>query len=193
MGHLLLRLCIYKWLVFIFFISIQLSVLDCSWDGVLLLWRLWKMFQEWSHAKKILRKLSELRNFLPQHLHCFVDILDSVNEVYTISLETVVNKQHKVITSMFEQRWLVAMANFGISMPLKVHIICHHLSDYFQLTGQTLRRVNDQVVEASHHKVKQFFENRPNYNHKNKETEASGEATLRGIIHFNAFSIIPSN
>ena len=58
------------------------------------------------------------------------------------SLETVVNKQHKVITAMFEQRWLVAMANFGISMPLKVHIICHHLSDYFQLTGQTLRRVN---------------------------------------------------
>ena len=56
----------------------------------------------------------------------------------------------------------------------------------------TLRRVNDQVVEASHHKVKQFFESRPNYNHKNKETEASGEATLRGIVHFNAFNINPS-
>ena len=93
---------------------------------------------------------------------------------------------------MFEQRWLVAMANFGIGMPLKVHIICHHLSDYFDLTGQTLRRVNDQVVESSHHKVKQFFENRPNYNHKNKETEASGEATLKGIVHFNAFNINPS-
>ena len=59
-----------------------------------------------------------------------MDILDSVNEVYTISLETVVNKQHKVITAMFEQRWLVAMANFGINMPLKVHIIWHHLSDW---------------------------------------------------------------
>ena len=43
-----------------------------------------------------------------------------------------------------------------------------------------------KTVEASHPKVKQFFENRPNYNHKNKETEASGEATLRGMIHFNA-------
>ena len=38
----------------------------------------------------------------------------------------------------------------------------------------------------------QFFENRPNYNHKNKETEASGEATLKGIVHFNAFNINPS-
>ena len=126
------------------------------------------------------------------YIYCFVDILDSVNQVYTISLETVVNKEHKVITSMFEQIWLVAMADFGIGMPLKVHIICHHLSDYFELTGQTLRRVNDQVVESSHHKVKQFFENRPNYNHKNKETEASGEATLKGIVHFNAFNINPS-
>ena len=72
---------------------------------------------------------------------------------------------------------------------LIIDIICHHQSDYFELTGQTLRRVNDQVVEASHHKVKQFFENRTNYNHKNKETIASGEATLKGIVHFNAFNI----
>ena len=50
-----------------------------------------------------------------------------------------------------------------------------------------------KTVKASHHKVKQFFESRPNYNHKNKETEASEEATLREFIYFNAFSIIPSN
>ena len=73
--------------------------------------------------------------------------------------------------------------------PFKVHIIYHHLSNYFELSGQTLRRVNDLVVEASHHKVKQFFENRPNYNHKNKKTIASGEATLKGIVHFNTFNI----
>ena len=81
------------------------------------------------------------------------------------------------------------MVKWGITMPLKVHIICHHLSDYFELTGKTLRKVNDQVVEASHHKVKVFFESRPNYNHKDKTTLASGEATLAGIVHFNSVNI----
>ena len=81
------------------------------------------------------------------------------------------------------------MDKFKITMPLKVHIICHHLSDFFTITGQTLRRVNDQVVEASHHKVKMFFEARPNYNHQNKETLSSGEATLAALIHFNSINI----
>ena len=46
------------------------------------------------------------------------------------------------------------------------------------------KKVNDQVVEASHHKVKILFESRPNYNHQNKETWSSGEAALAGKIQF---------
>ena len=57
------------------------------------------------------------------------------------------------------------------------------------MTGKTLRKVNDQIVEAAHHQVKKVFEARPNYNHHNKATEASGEATLAGITHFNSVNI----
>ena len=121
--------------------------------------------------------------------HCFVDILEGVNEVYTISFAKDVNVEHQRITARFERLWIVAMDKHGITMPLKVHIICHHLSDFFELTGKTLRRINDQVVEAAHHKVKVFFENRPNYNHQNKESLASGVATLAAIAHFNAFQL----
>ena len=56
---------------------------------------------------------------------------------------------------------------------------------------QSNKKGCDQGIESSHHKVKQFFESRTNYNHKNKETEASGEATLRGIVHFIAFNLKP--
>ena len=105
------------------------------------------------------------------------------------SFQKVVNKDHQQITSKFENLWIIAMDKLGITMPLKVHIICHHLSDYFEITGRTLRRVNDQVVEASHHKVKTFFEARPNYNHHDKTTLASGEATLQAIAHFNSVNI----
>ena len=76
-----------------------------------------------------------------------------------------------------------------IHLPLKVHIISHHLSDYFDLTGKTLRKVNDQVVESAHSKVRKFFDAHPNYNHKIKTSEASGDATLAGIVHFNTNSI----
>ena len=37
-----------------------------------------------------------------------------------MSLETVVNKDHKQITEKFEKLWLVAMEKHGITMPLKV-------------------------------------------------------------------------
>ena len=140
-------------------------------------------------CKKLLRKLNELRDYLTEDLHCFVDILDSINLVYKISFQQGVDPNHHKITAQFEKLWTIAMDKFSITMPLKVHIICHHLSDFFTTTGQTLRKVNDQVVEAAHHKVKMFFESRPNYNHQNKETLSSGEATLAGIIHFNSINI----
>ena len=139
--------------------------------------------------KILLKKLPQLREYLPENLHSFVDILESINEVYTISFQTLVNPNHKQVTETFEQLWKIAMVDYGINMPLKVHIISHHLSDYFDLTGKTLRKVNDQVVESAHSKVRKFFDAHPNYNHKIKTSEASGDATLAGIVHFNTNSI----
>ena len=78
------------------------------------------------------------------------------------------------------------MMKFSITMPVKVHIIIHHLSDYFEMTGNTLRNSTDQVVEAAHHKIKQFLDNHPNYNHLDKATEEYRMAVLAAIIHFNS-------
>ena len=60
---------------------------------------------------------------------------------------------------------------------------------YFELTGRTLLKSSDQFVEAAHHKVKAFFDTRSNYNHKEKVSVESGEATLAGIVHFNSINI----
>ena len=61
----------------------------------------------------------------------------------------------------------------------------YELCEYFDLNGRTLIKSSDQFVEAAHHKVKAFFEARPNYNHKEKVSVESGKATLAGIVHFN--------
>ena len=108
---------------------------------------------------------------------------------FPISFAKEVHPQHRQIIEKFEKNWIQAMSTCNITMPLKVHVICAHLSDYFDITGKTLRKCNDQVVESAHHKVRVFFESRPNYNHKNKESDESGEATLSAICHFNSINI----
>ena len=49
------------------------------------------------------------------------------------------------------------MAEFGLTMPLKVHIIVDHLSEYFELEGSTLRNTNGQFIEACHAKIKKVL------------------------------------
>ena len=43
-----------------------------------------------------------------------------------------------------------------------------------------------QFIEACHAKIKKFFENHPNYNHKDKSSEKYGEAILAAIVQFNS-------
>ena len=57
---------------------------------------------------------------------------------------------HREVISEFVDSWLVLMTKFQVTMPLKVHIILHHLSDYMELTGKTLFHATDQVGEAVH-------------------------------------------
>ena len=78
------------------------------------------------------------------------------------------------------------MQDYGQTMPLKVHFILELLSEYFELEGKTLRNTNDQFVEACHAKVRKFFDNHPNFNHKDKSTDKYGDDILTAIVHFNS-------
>ena len=134
----------------------------------------------------ILRNLDFIESSLPERLHTFVDALRQVALVYQVSTANTVVSNHKEIMQTFKLTWMTLMENFGITMPLKVHIIVDHLSDYFELENQTLRDTNDQFIEACHAKVRKFFENHPNYNFKDKSGERYGKALLAAIIHFNS-------
>ena len=76
--------------------------------------------------------------------------------------------------------------DFGTLPRFHKHIIVDHLSDYFELSNQTLKDTNDQFIEACHAKVKKFFDNHPNYKFKEKNSAAYGEALLAAIVHFNS-------
>ena len=134
----------------------------------------------------ILRNLDFLQACLPERLHTFVEALRQVAIVYKISTAKSVVSNHREILEKFKLTWITLMENFGITMPLKVHIIVDHLSDYFELEHQTLRDTNDQFIEACHAKVRKFFENHPNYHFKDQSSDKYGEALLAAIVHFNS-------
>ena len=71
---------------------------------------------------------------------------------------TNVDPKHREKIAKLETIWKKMMNEFHITMPLKIHIIIHHLSDFFEETNKTLKNASDQVVEAAHHKVRQFFD-----------------------------------
>ena len=137
----------------------------------------------------ILSKLDTLRDFLPENLHIFVDALKQVKEIYRIAHATTVEADHREKIELFRNTWLTLMRDHGQTMPLKVHIILEHLSDYFEQEGKTLRRTNDQFIEACHSKVRKFFETHPNFKHKDKSSDTYGDAILKAIIHFNSYNL----
>ena len=69
---------------------------------------------------------------MSEHLHCFVDVLENIGEVYKISHATTVDPEHRVIIGRLEDTWKVLMNDFNVTMPVKIHMIIHHLSDYFE-------------------------------------------------------------
>ena len=135
---------------------------------------------------KILNNLELIRRSLPAELHSYVDALESLKTIYQMATAKEVDPNHRILIENFEKQWKVLMDDHGETMPLKVHIIVDHLSDYFEEAGKTLRSTSDQFVEAAHHKVNHFIEAHPNYNHVDKSTEEYGQAILAGVVHFNS-------
>ena len=135
---------------------------------------------------KILNNKELIRRSLPAELHSYVDALESLKTIYQMATAKEVDPNHRILIENFEKQWKVLMDDHGETMPLKVHIIVDHLSDYFEEAGKTLRSTSDQFVEAAHHKVNHFIEAHPNYNHVDKSTEEYGQAILAGVVHFNS-------
>ena len=120
----------------------------------------------------ILSKLDTLRDLLPENLHIFVDALKQVKEIYRIAHATTVEVDHREKIELFRNTWLTLMRDYGQTMPLKIHLILDHLSDYFEMEGKTLRNTNDQFIESCHA--------------KDKSTDRYGKAVLAAVVHFNS-------
>ena len=63
-----------------------------------------------------------------------------------------------------------------------------HLEDYFELTGRTLLRDTDEVVEATHSKIR-IFEEIHGYKITNKNTLNHKVKQHKSAVHFNSLNL----
>ena len=74
------------------------------------------------------------------------------------------------------------------NLPVFKHPDCIHLSEYFEMSGKTLRKKTDQTVEATHSKFDNFIRAH-NYKIRDVESEKAGEYLLKAVKHFNSYNL----
>ena len=75
-----------------------------------------------------------------------------------------------------------------MSGTLKMHIICDHYEDYFELTGESLHLVTDEVTESVLSRFR-IFEERHGYVCHVKGSQSHVKKQHKSIVHFNSLNI----
>ena len=71
---------------------------------------------------------------------------------------------------------------------LKMYIICDHYQDHFELTGETLHLVTDEVTESVHSHFR-IFEERHGYVCNNKGSQNHRKKQHKSVVHYNSLNI----
>ena len=74
---------------------------------------------------------------------------------------------------------------FVVPITPKLHIVFEHLSEYFEMSGKTLRKKTDQTT---HSKFDNFIRAH-NFKIRDVESEKAGEYLLKAVKHFNSYNL----
>ena len=94
----------------------------------------------------------------------------------------------KVILSELKINYYKLVNTFNLSQTLKMYIICDHYADYFELTGESLLVITDEVTESVHSRYR-LFEERHGYVCNRKGTPGHVKKQHKSIVHFNSLNI----
>ena len=83
--------------------------------------------------------------------HEFIIHLQDIAKVHEVATKRVLDIDvAKEVLTNFDVNWTKLRNRFDLNESLQIHLIKDHMYDYFELTGQTLLRVSDEVTEAAH-------------------------------------------
>ena len=63
---------------------------------------------------------------------------------------TTLDEYYKDQIKIFKYEWSLLKKEFGVSKPLKIHIMEDHIGEYIEETGKPLGKTSDQTVENCH-------------------------------------------
>ena len=119
----------------------------------------------------------------------FVNHLRNLSSLNDISNSKVLDiDKSKTILSELKDNYFKLLNTFDLSQTLKMHIICDHYEDYFELTGESLLKVSDEITESVHSRYR-LFEERHGYVCNMKGTSGHSRKQQKSIVHYNSLNI----
>ena len=79
-----------------------------------------------------------------------MNYLRNLREIHRVCLEKDIDPDYQLILDDFERNFDYLYDNIELNMTLKVHVILHHFSQYFDMTNTTMRDTNGEFVETLH-------------------------------------------
>ena len=125
------------------------------------------------NTKKIEELLFEEQK---ENLMPFVNTLEAFKEVVETCFGYSFHENFDRAIEKFEEMWMNLKNSFGISVPTKCHIIFRHVKDFIQEKRQPIGMLSEQVVEATHSKWSNIWDN---YKVRHLHREEYGDKILR--------------
>ncbi len=145
-------------------------------------------------TEKNLHKLSGLLRdgHVPEVIAAkFIKCFTNIRIVFTTCCERKeLDRNHRAIIGEFKDSFqsLTDEPQVKLTWSNKVHIIVDHISDYFDLTGETLFETSDQNVESMHAFMMRTFQS-SKYWIKDPTSDKCAEMQQKGVNKINSYSV----
>ena len=101
-----------------------------------------------NQCRQILKNISRLN--IPPHLQAFSQALKKLKTLNMLVNSKSLPYNYDKVIDEFTNAWSELSTKFSVPVTPKIHIICDHLADYFDITGNSLRNVTDELTEVMH-------------------------------------------
>ena len=103
---------------------------------------------EGNQCRKILNNIKKLK--IPDYLKEYRIVLSNLRNLHIVCNSDYLPHNYTEVLDKFSSSWCNLRNKFNISTTPKIHIILHHLEDYFDGTELTLKKCTDELVESMH-------------------------------------------
>lgn len=141
---------------------------------------------EGNQCRKILNNINKLK--IPHDLVEYKNVLVSLRNLHRMCNSEVLPSNYTETLDKFSSSWSKLKSKTNISTTPKIHILLHHLEDYFDETELTLLKTSDELVESMHQHV--FKRMMKGYNVKDINSPKHGEMLFKLVRRINTYTLI---